>query len=460
MRNDATSDASVTELADSSTRHSQKRGGGWLRLVALRAGVLCLSLVVSLVMLEGLLRIVGVKSSLPRYGDAALGFVTPANFTETFVFPEYGGWLTMKTNNLGFHEDRDTSLTKAPGVTRIVVVGDSQTAGECANNENYPNILEDRLNAGGGKFEVLNAGTGRYSPYQYYTKTTRQVLQLKPDRLIVGLYIGNDFMDLIRQDDRPYLTLEPDRTVKAHRPEFVILDDPESAPGLLESTRIVSLAKPVLGPTLLYQLRRARMLWHDAANEHHTVVDVMRYMWEVKKLTDISLGFMTQSMLQHVWFNRFPDSLDNALYLNRYVMIQFRELCRRNGIQLAYVLIPTKLEIEPDDMRAVIGQVTRYDPAYTLERLQAFEDRLTDRVLQDCADLSIPAVDLRQPMRERRNGARLYYPEEMHLNANGNRVIAGILHDWIEHQSPEMPQNVANRVASLPKPRSGGTAIH
>ena len=123
-------------------------------------------------------------------------------------------------------------------------------------------------------------------------------------------------------------------------------------------------------------------------------------------MTDISLGFMTQAMLQQVWFHRFPKTLDNALYLNRYVMGQFRELCRRDGIQLSYVVVPTKLQIEPEDMGGVLHQVATYDRAYTVDTLRAFEDRLTDRVLKDCAELGIPAVDLRQAMRDRRDGKR------------------------------------------------------
>jgi lysophospholipase L1-like esterase len=410
--------------------------GGGLQAVALRVLVLGVSLLMGLGLVEVTLRLAGIKPARPNYGDTFLGFVTKPNLTETFSFPEYGGLLTMKTNNMGFHEDRDTSVLKAPGVTRIVAVGDSQTAGECTNPENYPNILGAQLNgwAGHGKFEVIDAATGRYSPYQYYVKTARQLVQLKPDLLMVGLYIGNDFMDLIRQDDRPYLTREPDGKIEAHRPEFLMYEDPESSPGLLASTRVASLTNQVLGPTLLYQARRARMLWHNAANGQQSMTDVVRYMWEVKRLTDISLGFMTQSMLQQVWFHRFPNTIENALYLNRYVMTQFKELCRNNGIQLTYVIVPTKLAVEPEDMKGVLAEVAHSNPDYTLGRLQAFEDRLTERVLRDCAELGIQAVDLRQPMRERRAGVRLYYPEEMHLNPAGNRVIAGVLFDALARQ--------------------------
>jgi hypothetical protein len=114
--------------------------------------------------------------------------------------------------------------------------------------------------------------------------------------------------------------------------------------------------------------------------------------------------------------------------LNKHVMRDFRDLCQRNGVKLIYVLIPTKLEIEPEDI-PVLAQIAKYNPRYSVEQLQQFDDKLTEIALRDSAELGVQAIDLRKPMRERRNGARLYYPEDMHLNVAGNRVVAGILSD-------------------------------
>lgn len=410
-----------------------KRRKSLYRTIALRMMLLGLSVLVALGVLEVLLRVVGPAPGKPRYGDAALGFIAMPNVTESFVLPEYGGTLTMKTNNMGFHEDEDTTVAANPGTTRILVVGDSQTAGECANRETYPNLLEERLNGadGGRRFEVINAGVGRYSPYQYYVNARRLLPALKPDHLIVGLYIGNDFMDLIRQDDRPYLTRQSDGTVELRRPEFMIYADPESPPRAFALTQTATLARRALGPTFLYQMRRARMLWHTAVSARRSVAnavaDIVRYMWEVKAVAGISRGFITQTLLQHVWFHRFPQTLDDALYLNRYVMTLFRELCRQNGVQLTYVILPTKLQIEPEAMQGILRQVAHYQPDYAVDRLRAFEDRLTEQTLSDSAELGITAIDLRPPMLQRGPGMPLYYPEEMHLNPTGNSVIAGIL---------------------------------
>ena len=411
------------------------------QLLFFRLVAIILSVAFTLLCVEIFMRLIGVPSLKPSYGDPVLGWDTPRNSTSTFDFPEYGGMLSMRRNNLGFHEDEDTQLQKSPGTTRVIVVGDSQTAGECANFESYPNVLERMLNTSGhnGEYEILNAGVGKYSPYQYYVKTEHQLVPLKPDHLIVGFYVGNDLMDIIRRDDRPYLTLKPDGGVVQHAPEFVLEDDPAQPPSLLMSIRLYGAFRRALGPTLRYQLVRAGMLLHDLAPYGHGPLDTTKYMIEVKRLGDMSTGFLTQSLLQQLWFHHFPETLPTAFRLNREVMIKFKDLCARNGIRLTYVLIPTKLLVEPSDFQDVLAKVARYDNRLSLPKLQAFENQITDEIVKSCSDLGIEVLDLRRPLMERRAGRRFYNPFEMHLTPEGNRAIGYILYKSLRWGLPVAP---------------------
>jgi lysophospholipase L1-like esterase len=403
-------------------------------MVIFRFLAVALGLALAVVTGEVALRLMGMPRLTPAYGDPVLGFTTLRNTTSTYYFPEYGGFLTMRSNNFGFHQDEDTKVQKAPGTTRVVVVGDSQTAGECANSENYPNVLDRLLNSSGrnGRYEVIDAGVGRYSPYQYYIRTEHDLLPLKPDRVIVGIYMGNDLMDLIRRDDRPYLTLNADGTVQHHPPEFVVTDDPYEPPSALMSSRLYGLFRNAVGSRVRYQMTRARMLVHDITPYGHGPIDAARYMIDVKRLADISLGFMTQSLLQQVWFQHFPETLPLALRLNREVIAKFKKLCDRNGIRLAYVLIPTKLLIEPSDFQDVLEQIARYDSRLQLPALQAFENQVTDEVVKSCSDLGVEVIDLRKPLLGRGAGRRFYNPLEMHLTPEGNRAIAYTLYTGSE----------------------------
>ncbi len=430
------------------------------RLLFFRLMTLAISVVVALLCGEIGMRVLGVQPLRPAYGDPVVGWDTTPNTTSTFNFPEYGGMLTMRRNNLGFHEDEDTQLQKSPGTTRVVVVGDSQTAGECANFESYPNVLEGMLNASGryGKYEVINAGVGKYSPYQYYVKTEHQIIPLKPDHLIVGFYVGNDLMDLIRRDDRPYLTLKPDGTGVHHAPEFVLSDDPARPPSAWLSSRLYAAVQRSLGPTLRYQLVRAGMLLHDLAPYGHGPLDTAKYMIEVKRLGDMSVGFMTQSLLQRLWFQHFPKTLPTALRLNREVMIKFKDLCARNNIRLTYVLIPTKLMVEPSDFQDVLDKVARYDDRLTVQNLQAFENQVTDEIVKTGSELGIEVVDLKKPLMERRAGRRFYNPFEMHLTPEGNRAVAYTLYTNLRW-GPEATQAAPPVLGASSKAGSEAPAI-
>jgi lysophospholipase L1-like esterase len=72
---------------------------------------------------------------------------------------------------------------KAPGVARVIALGDSCTV---AGEEPYPSVLSQRLQA--GKFQVWNAGVGSWSSYQGLRLLELRVLDYRPD--VVTLYFG------------------------------------------------------------------------------------------------------------------------------------------------------------------------------------------------------------------------------------------------------------------------------
>ena len=100
--------------------------------------------------------------------------------------------VAVRINNYGFR-GRDISIDKAPGVTRIMAIGDSFTFGVGAEeDETIPSLIEKDLRANGANVEVVNAGFGSYSPVLHYLKLRDEYLEFRPD--IVILFF--DFSDL------------------------------------------------------------------------------------------------------------------------------------------------------------------------------------------------------------------------------------------------------------------------
>jgi lysophospholipase L1-like esterase len=398
------------------------------------------SALITLLLLEVALRVVGIKpSALPYHnnlGDAVLGMAPEKNMVWEANFPEYGGKLVMRTNNLGFYEEHDTALLPAPGVTRIVALGDSFTVGTCPPPENFPNQIEQHLNtaAGSTKFEVIDAGVGRYSPYQYYVRARVDAIPLHPQRLLIAFYAGNDYLDIIREDDRPYLTREPDGRVKEHPPHFVVYRDPAEKPSWLEASRTYSVAHAALGPTLLYQTSRVKLLYLNLSDAHRGLFEIGKYLKEVHDLDKISHGLMVQSLHQYVWFQRFPDTLPTSTAFTKYTLEKLHELAQQNGIALTVTVIPSKPAMEPEMLQSVFAKVTRHSPELTIDRVAAFENARIDETLAMCRSLGIDVYDLRRGIAQRRAGHVLYYSEDMHLNNAGNALVADLVAEYWESQ--------------------------
>jgi lysophospholipase L1-like esterase len=113
------------------------------------------------------------------------------------VKPNYSGFYLSGTpvcfNSLGLN-DKEITFNKKDGTFRILVLGDSFTAGTNLRREQaYPRLLETLLNKNSPlPVEVINAGVDGYDPWlyaQYYEHYGRKI---EHDMVLVGLCIGND----------------------------------------------------------------------------------------------------------------------------------------------------------------------------------------------------------------------------------------------------------------------------
>jgi hypothetical protein len=117
--------------------------------------------------------------------DPDLGFRVRAHY------PTQGGL----TNKFGFN-DQDYPEHKSPGIFRILVVGDSFSwAG--GRDGNYTTLLERRLESHYGyhKIDVINAGYPMTHTAEQLAMLKKYGLQYNPDLVILGFFVGNDFID-------------------------------------------------------------------------------------------------------------------------------------------------------------------------------------------------------------------------------------------------------------------------
>jgi len=121
-------------------------------------------------------------------------------YTGDHVKPNYSGvypsGIPAHFNSLGLHDEERTYKKKA-GTFRILVLGDSFTAGSNLRREDvYPFLLEKLLNKTCKiPIEVINAGVDGWDPFQYERYYEHYGRQFEHDMVLIGLYIGNDIYE-------------------------------------------------------------------------------------------------------------------------------------------------------------------------------------------------------------------------------------------------------------------------
>lgn len=112
-------------------------------------------------------------------------------------FVNGGHLIPVHINSLGF---RGPETQKKKSVPRVIVYGDSFAVGEYSFVErSFSGQLEARLSElAHSRVEVLNAGIVGFGPDQVALRMQRDLPLYEPDLVVLAVFAGNDFGDLIR----------------------------------------------------------------------------------------------------------------------------------------------------------------------------------------------------------------------------------------------------------------------
>ena len=107
----------------------------------------------------------------------------------------------VRTNQFGHRVPtswaKSYTLEKPPGTRRILVFGDSFTFGEDWPAEvSFVEQLQQRLDPGGARIQVLNFGVPGYCPLQELNYIEEEALRFQPDAVVVQVTDANDFQGM------------------------------------------------------------------------------------------------------------------------------------------------------------------------------------------------------------------------------------------------------------------------
>jgi lysophospholipase L1-like esterase len=377
---------------------------------AANLALLLFSVLLGLAILEGLARL--LPQELFAYNTAYMGD------------PLLGIPLSNVDVKADFSEE-----PKPADVYRIVVLGDSQTV-SVRNEASYAEVLQALLNREdlkGKRVEVYNAGGPGHSHYQYYLTLKERLIRYQPDLVIVGFYVGNDFLDLYRNDDRPSLFFDGRQFV--HKaPEFSQYIDP-SRSGWLQSSRVARLVQLFLQRTAGYQLSRVRAMWAIGQQSREGYGAAARYLYTITRGYFINQHIFRQSMNQILFLKSFPSEQVVLDRVNRRVTELMKELMERDRIRLLYVPIPTKLQIEPGSDPVVLDKTLRlcgFD-----RNALSVEDHLNESFVSLLKEHGIESLDVKGALREKAKTGVLY-DETYHLKEAAHSVIGMELYEKVK----------------------------
>lgn len=109
-----------------------------------------------------------------------------------------GGTQLYRVNSLGFRGEEFSP--ERSDAKRVIIYGDSFIHAEyTALEDTLAEQLEGRLTKQlGADVEVINGGVAGYGPDQVLRRVEAELKWLQPDLLVVGIFTGNDFGDLLR----------------------------------------------------------------------------------------------------------------------------------------------------------------------------------------------------------------------------------------------------------------------
>jgi hypothetical protein len=360
-----------------------------------------------------------------EYGDPELGWVM-APPTGAIHLEKCLEYSTGATHEFTRNEDGIRTSVGVPQIlafhdgVKIAVTGDSQT-NLCAPNEaTHPGVLERELNARGIPALVLPAAAARYSPLQDYLAFKRSLRRYDPRVLVLDFYTGNDFLDLLRPDDRPHF-VKAGGGYGISGPDWYLYDDPE----VKRRSRVLFALRSILKRTgLLGFGLRLQVLNRIASEQGEGLSTVFAYMNDLRKSSEPTLGYpeayAAQMLNQQLFFHHFPKAREESLQQVHTLLKLARD--ENPGILLVLGALPSYQLVQEQPVDAKLLRVLGRIPVPYREGVRQ-EQELYDALRPLAEQNGWVFVDNLSALRKYRGPGRLYNDFDYHFRPAASEII-------------------------------------
>jgi hypothetical protein len=394
------------------------------REALLRLALACVSLVVTLLLLEGAARVVryvqrpgkeaGEKDVYHEY-DPLLGWRKKAGATVTYRRREYT--VEVSINSHG-QRDSERACEKAPGVFRVLALGDSfLEAYTVASEQMATRVLETSLAKRGCRAEVLNAGTAGYSTDQEYLYYASEGVKFSPD-VVVLFFFYNDIVYTDRQDyfgqPKPVFEMRKEGLV-LHR--YPVRRKPKEAAAAREAATVDG--KDGGGPSALLELLSDR-LWYGAPRAYNALARLG--LWDPMPKAQPRLELL-------VYDRRTIPQIEDAWSKVAAVLARLQAETAASGTRLVVAYVPSRMEVQDRSW-----ELTR--ALYRLGERDWDRGKVLAKLREIGAEAGFPVLDLTPGLRAAERGpfGTSYFTYDGHWNATGHRVVAGTVEAFLREK--------------------------
>lgn len=143
-------------------------------------------------------------------------------------------------------------------------------------------------------------------------------------------------------------------------------------------------------------------------------------------------GCWFQSLRQASRARTHPDAIEQSYRRLELLMRLLAARVTADGGRLVVLVIPTKLQVEPEDERGAVSRAARL--LQLVDEDLVYDGQAYARVLDLARRSGLPTIDPLDALRHAATCRRLYYRRDWHLNPDGNRALAAALDEALSEE--------------------------
>lgn len=303
------------------------------------------------------------------------------------------------TNQFGFHAP-DYPLQKTPGVFRILIIGDSfNWIG--GRDGNYTVLLERMFEHrdGAHRIDIINAGYPGTHTGEELVILKKYGLQYNPDLVVLGFFMGNDFLDA--DPNRKRIIVNGLFIDISKRRELRVLGYP-----IIPRSRLLMFIQQKYR---IYEEEKKAALENRNQPKEPGSFSEDTYL-------DIERGRLEFFNLSRLRDGSYQPRIDYILQS----IAEMNALLNSRNIKLVVAVYPDEFQINEKLLRAVLDK-------YKLRR-ENYDLNPGQNMLKPFLDSKgIPLIDFTDRYRAEEKKQDLYLLRNTHWNSAGNQLAADIL---------------------------------